>query len=221
MKKIVLFTMFILCGLVLFTGCGGRNESPSSSMGDPPSAITVRSMQELNEMREMILCQDEQRVSEYLGGLEGGGAEDREDLVFFVDLVDSVPYVTLIEGDASWISYRKSEKAEMLYITMEAPNGDWMRIEYFLSAFDVQASIGARVAAQADGETFSPPLQSKDGSIKVYHEARAPHPSGIGDSITWTVDIGGIFANIVFYDSKGDTLYPQTALPSTSVASFH
>ncbi len=220
MKKIALLSLlFLLCSWILFIGCD-TVEDPATSMGDPPPAISVRSMQELDEMREMMLCRDEAKLEQYLRGVEGGGADNREDLSFFVDLIDSVPYVKFIEGDVSWISYTNNEKAEVLYISLNSPNGDWTRIEYFLSELDVQASIEDRVASQETGETFSPPLQSNDGKIKLYHEMRVPHPSDVGELITWTVDIDGISAKMVFYDSNGEMLYPQTALPSKNVIPF-
>ena len=198
---------------------GSNLEDPPSNLpGDPPPSMAIHSMEELEEMREMILCQDEQKLKEYLRSIKGGGAGGRENLIFFVNLVDSVPYVHCFEGDIIWIDYSKGVKGkEVLYITLEAPNGDWMRIEYIFSLTDVQAAIEERVLNQENGEAFLPPLKSKDEKLKVYHELRAPHPSGVGDSIRWIADLDGIFAYIVFYDSMGETLYPKELLPSMNV----
>lgn len=193
-------------------------DPPSNLPGEPPPSMAIHSMEELEEMREMILCQDEQKLKEYLRSIKGGGADGRENLIFFVNLVDSVPYVHCFEGDIIWINYSKGVKGEeVLYITLEAPNGDWMRIEYIFSLTDVQAAIEERVLSKENGEAFLPPLKSKDEKLKVYHESRAPHPSGIGDSIRWIADLDGIFAYIVFYDSMGETLYPKELLPSMKV----
>ena len=219
MRKIIWAIGCLLLSLTLLAAC---SEPTSSNEGasDPPPSISVRSTQELNTMRQMIACEDEAELMQYLSGIEGGGADSREDLKFFVDLIDSVPYVKWIEGDITWISYRISDVAETLYISLETPNGDWTRIEYDLSLRDTEQEIEARLATQEVGERFSTPLRSGDGRILVYHEMRKAHPSGQGELITWLVGIDGMLANIVFYDSVGGVWQPQAQLPATAVIPF-
>lgn len=63
----------------------------SPSYGAPSPAISLRSLAKLDEMREMITCTDEEELNKYLRSIEGAGARSRDDLIAFVNMIESLP----------------------------------------------------------------------------------------------------------------------------------
>ena len=98
MKK---FILLCVVALVVFTAC---QTIPSDGANEPLGAsIEVRSIEELETMRQMATSSDRAAVEEYLRSVSG--ADDQKDLIRFLALVDSVPYPVILEGDITWISY--------------------------------------------------------------------------------------------------------------------
>ena len=88
----------------------------------PNKYIAVRSVSELERMRGMSFCKDEATLNDYLITVEGGGAESKEDLTTFVSLSDSIPYVKLIDGEITFISYTSSNESTLFSaITLPSP----------------------------------------------------------------------------------------------------
>ena len=205
MKKFILLSVV---ALILFTAC---QPIPSDGANEPLGAsIEVRSMAELKTMREMAVSKDRAAVEEYLHSVSGG-ADDQKDLIRFLALVDSIPYPAIIEGDITWISYSfgnsidTGKEYKILFITTEAENSDWVRVEYNLLEDDVSAMIDASVQTSPDS-MLPQPLQSNDKKMSIYTETREAHPSGTGTIIKWGVNIEGTYAKIVYFVSGEDTV---------------
>ncbi len=91
----------------------------------------------------MIGCDDETRWGQYFQGIAGSGIQSKEDRIAFVKLIDSLPHISILEGSITWICFSHSisedtgEESNVVYVTTEAANGDWTRVEYVLSVTDV------------------------------------------------------------------------------------
>ena len=204
MKK---FILLCVVALVVFTAC---QTIPSDGANEPLGAsIEVRSIEELETMRQMATSSDRAAVEEYLRSVSG--ADDQKDLIRFLALVDSVPYPVILEGDITWISYSFGQSIDtgkeynILFVTTEAENGDWVRVEYNLLEDDVAAMIDASVQTTPDS-LLPQPLQSSDKKMSIHTETREAHPSGTGTIITWGANIEGTYAKIVYFVSGEDSV---------------
>ena len=106
---------FVICCVVVILVLGLRDFG-SDTHQEPPISIThqeppisisisVDSLAELDKMREMISCTDEEVLNNYLRSLSGGGARSRDDLILFLNVLDSLPILEIIDGEIIWISY--------------------------------------------------------------------------------------------------------------------
>ncbi len=192
---------------------------------EPPQkdTITVRSLDEFTHMKDMLSCKNEEELGEYLMSVEGSTFDNREldvnDLSNFVRIVESVPFIELIEGKITWISYSKEryvdtrKEFEVLYITTEAPNGNWFRIEYILSV----SNIDNEVSTQASKLTESSPLFNGNKKVAFFTETRKAHPSGTGDMINWIASIDGVFAYIVYYTVDANQVNTNNLLTNVGI----
>lgn len=237
-KKHVIFhflyyALTIVMLLAALTGCmasknpsgseGGQNPSGNTG-GVPLPAISVRSLAELEKMREMVSCTDEEKLNEYLRSVEGGGARKRDDLVSFLDLIDSLPVLELFEGNIAWIAHLNivaGSKNDSVVISTEGVNGEWVRVEYLISIKDVQAEIELR---KNDGDfensTIDTPIQSNDGRITVYSEVKAPHPSGTGDTVTWVIVMDGIMTRVVCHSEEIDGINAESVFANPKITTI-
>ena len=75
------------------------DESNEETTGEPAPAISLHSMDDLQKMRDMCASAEEDELEKYLCSIEGGGATSRKDLETFLEAVDSLPLLSLVEGD--------------------------------------------------------------------------------------------------------------------------
>lgn len=209
MKKTVL--CLILIALFLIGGCASKETSKDLSLTnndirkDPPKSIAVHSLEQLDEMRAMAQSSDEDALREYLCSIEGGGANSRKDLIEFVDMIDSLPVVDLIEGDITWIcnSIDTEKGTHVVFITLKAADGRWTRLEYNLSENDVDAKIKQNIT---EGAAEIKNVKSSDGKIIAFTEKKEAHPSGAGELYTWNVTINEILTNVAYYTPKENNI---------------
>lgn len=212
MKKLSFIIAILL--LIVLVGCqsdngsynvstelNGNTGTNSSAEGpehlDPPEYIGVRSIEQLDEMRLKLQCSDEE-LSSYLLSVEGGGADSREDLEGFLELVASVPNPELVGGDISWIAYFPD--SNIVYVSTVGSTGEWSRVEYFIGVNDVSGELEKlRAEGQFDKSTISDVVRCKAGRVKVYSEVKEPHPSGTGNTVEWMLTIDNTFARVVYY----------------------
>ena len=166
-----------------------------NNYNDPPEAISVRGLAQLSEMRSMLKSSDEE-LEIYLRSVEGGGADSRADIEYFLAIIDSVPFLEVIDGEISWISL--SPDSDVLYITTKASNGDWIRLEYHLS---MDPSVGVERFG-SDKSVIYEPVKSKDGRVTAYSQVKEAHPSGKGNTIELTLTVDDILVYAVYYTSS-------------------
>lgn len=162
---------------------------------EPPAMIILDSSAELAEMREMAVCTDEDALYDYLWSLKGMGASSRGDLTAFLELLDSLPYLPVLEGEISSIRY--TPERQHMEIVTKAANGDWLRLIYFLSVQDIHAEIEAWKKEEPDDDSILPePFVCCGGRIKVYREVRVAKPGAF--LLCWDIEADGIFIRVDF-----------------------
>ncbi len=187
-------------------------------------SLSVHSLEELDEMREMILCTDEERLQQYLISVEGI-ADTREDLIDFVSLIDSIPYLDLIQGEISWINHScgTSEDTGKAYdfvmISAKKQNGEWIRFEYNLLLPDSTGGFKTEIGNLSPSVVLSQPIRSTQGDVTLFSEERKAHPTEKGTVITWCGSVDGIFTRIVYYTEKPDSVEAKALFSYISVSS--
>ena len=184
-----------------------KNENIESDYSSPHIYIGVRSLDQLDEMRSMIDEKDDQKLNLYLLSVEGGGAKNREDLISFINLIDSIPIIKLIDGEIIWIAHYYNvsvpdeKKNGTLYVSTLSDNGDWTRIEYKLYETDVETEIEL-MQSKENGKTDL--FISNDGKINVYYQTKQAHTSGTGDIYEWIASIDDKIAHVIYYTSNSN-----------------
>ena len=171
--------------------------------------IDIHSLEELNKMREMLSCEDEEQLKEYLsnfGNAITNTKPTKEDLEMFVSLADRFSFVNIVDGElilmhySDGISIDTGKRVEVFYITLEAENGNWIRYEYLLSVKDPYTDI------TTDSQFFEKPLTGTNETIALLSEKREPDPFGVGEIVIWIADIDGTSAFIFQYSVAKDQI---------------
>ncbi len=206
---------------LLGQGDGSQIDPPVPTVPEP--SITLHSIEELDEMREMIACEDAQLLQAYLRSITGGGANDRQDLIDFVALVDSTPYAWVLQGEVTGLHYQNGtvkdtgEPYEVFNVSVQAENGDWVRCRYILSIKDVAAHMDKIKQEIGSGNLLPAPLSTADGRLTLHTETREPHASGTGDLITWWGELDGIVLEIAYHVADADAVDTASLLESIEI----
>ena len=228
-KKEILMKRFVICLLIasilLLISCKDEtkastatpeNESWQGTATDgssyepgPGVDISVYSLDELDNMRKMVSSSNEEEWDDYMKSVSHGKAK-KEDFVYFLSLVDSIPYVRTIDGDITWLSYSSGQSVDtgksykVLYILTESPSGVWIRYEYVLSETNVSSRIEEVVRQKENESLITSPILSKDGKVTIVTETRHDHPSEPGVVILWNANVNGIYTVIYYYTPDAD-----------------
>lgn len=187
------------------TSNSNSNDKSSTSEPLPSQSIEVQGLEKLNEMREMLLCDDETQLEQYIQSVANSGVQSKDDLFAFVKIIDSLPQIPILEGNITWICFSHSisedtgKETNVVYITTEAANGDWTRVEYVLSVTDVSQKISDEKESIGKGSILNSLVKNSDGTLTIHVETRSPHPSGNGTMIQWVGETEGIFTRIFYF----------------------
>ena len=184
-----------------------------SGLSDPLPTIHVQSLEELETMREMVDCEDEQILNAYLHSITGGGARSRQDLIDFLKLVDSLPYARFIDGEITSLTYNETD--EWLSVSVEANNGKSVYCNYQLGVSDVEKQMAKATRKLGRQNLLSAPLSTGDGRLTLYTETR--EPSANGDVIRWQGVLDGIAVLIVYRVDDADTVDTAALLESIEI----
>ena len=196
-----------------------ENEGTLSNSGqmDPVRAIVLRNTQQLQEMQDMANTQDTQALQQYLLSLEGGGADNREDIVEFLNVVEELPIPDIIDGKVFFIQYRSD--AQDATISVMARDGSWIRITYYLYADSNSLEDRYESGEFADSE-LDAPIYSNDNTNSIFNENRAPYPVGTGSEIVWDIQLSGITAQIYYYTNNADAVDTQVLMENLKVTNL-
>lgn len=171
----------------------------------PNRSIEINSIGKLNEMRDMLLCDNEAQLEQYIQNTADSGIQSKDDLSAFVKIIDSLPQISILDGDITWIRFSHSvsedtgKETNVVYITTEDKNGDWTRIEYVLSVIDVSKKISDEKILVSENSILNSPIKNSDGNLTLHMETREPHPSGKGTMIQWIGEVDEIFVRIYYF----------------------
>jgi hypothetical protein len=194
----------------------------NSNYNDTPHVnkiIDIRSIDELEKMKKMLLCEDEAQLNEYLASSQNG-AVSIEDLKMFLSLADSFMFVNVVEGELSWMYYHDGfsvdtgKRTEVFYIEFRAPNGDWIRYEYLLSAKEPSTDV------IKDSAFFDKPLIGTNQKIALLSEERKAHSSGVGEVVIWNADIDGVRGFIFQYSTSEGQITADSIINGTLIKGF-
>lgn len=190
----------------------------------PELSIEVRSMQEFEKMREMIDCEDEQALEEYLQGLGGYAVDSRQDLIDFVALAESMPCAWIIDGEVTYMSrvisttVASNEPYDLFSAVIQAENGDWVNYRIFLNEDDPNAHLKSIKREVRKENLLDSPISTSDGRLTLHTETREPHASGTGDMITWWGELDGMVVEIRYCVSNADTVDTRQLLANLVVS---
>lgn len=172
----------------------------------PGPSISLDGLQALAEMRAMIATEDEHKLAQYLLGVAGGGANDRQDLIDFVALVDGTPYPWLMQGEVSGLVYQTTNQNESFLVKVVAENGDWVLCEYMLSVSDAAAYLESIKQEFSDANLLKTPVSSADGALTLHTETRETAQDGELARIIWWGEMRGRVVRIVCGISDADAV---------------
>ncbi len=181
------------------------NDKTATEEPLPSQSIEIESLEKLNEMREMVTCDDEMRLAQYIQSISDSGVQGKDDLFAFVKMIDSLPQIPILDGNITWICFSHSisedtgKETNVVYVTTEAGNGNWTRVEYVLSVADISQKILDEKASIGEGSILNSPVKNSDGNLTLHVETRNPHPSGNGTMIQWIGEVDGIFTRIYYF----------------------
>ena len=179
----------------------------------PSPTIRLQSLAELETMREMVDCEDEQVLNDYLHSIVGGGAQSRQDLIDFLSVVDNTPYVQIIDGEITDLIYNEIDKR--FSVSAEAESGESVYISYELGMSNVEKSMEKAAKKLGKNNLLSAPLSTQDGRLTLYTETR--EPSDNGDVIRWQGVLDGIAVYIVYWVPDADTVDTAALLESLEI----
>ena len=172
-------------------------------------AMDLRSVQDLEELREMAVSADGDVLQAYL---LRKGMRNREELTEFLELLDSLPYLPILDGKLIWIGYDSgldfdsrqpyTENAT-LFISTEAQNGDWVRLQYTLP-------VGERPTVTGDGEL----LMISGGGWQE------KHPTAPGMLTTWELLADGLRVRVAYYSADPDSVVTEEVFAGLAVCRF-
>ena len=232
LKKIMLIILILS---IFLSGCQDvKNSSEETTSNEkittdrilPSQTIEVRSLEEFNKMKEMSVCDDEAQLQRYFQSFMFNGPQSKEDLSAFVNLIDSMPIIPILDGNIVWICFSRDisedtgKETTVVYISTEAANGDWTRIEYVFSVTDIPAKISAEKSEIENKFLLNSPIKNSDGNLTLHIETREPHPSGNGTMIQWVGETEGIFTRIFYFTNDPEKVNAENLFNDLQTANI-
>lgn len=179
----------------------------------PSKTICAYSLDEIETMRVMAYKTGDAQLQYYLDNGGGGGAKTREELIEFLNVVDTIPFVqpTLPEdGKIALLAYQittdnleQEHKTFTVSLALGKGTKKYMRMEYDLSCNALEEVIRRLVKADGrDVETYAGIDVIKSGRMEIYTERK-------GDSSSmaeWDVTIDDLFVHISYTNSYSSYL---------------
>lgn len=228
MKQCIIILVAIL---FVLTGCQVHSEPEHKehaisigdeiSHGTPPKSISLYEFDELIRIQKIVALNNENDLQfvahEY--NLESGA-----DIINFLEIIESIPVLKLFDGQIIYIGYQwpvsennstggelttATQNLGIAYITIQANDGSWFRINYWLKNKDMALE---KIIGVSDRSTslLKTPLQAVNGRCYVYHETREPHSTESGDVITWSAVVDGIPVMIKYYSENANAVKTET-----------
>lgn len=199
---------------------------------DPPRSIeiTVHSWEEFEQMRSVVSSEDDARIDAYLQTVQGSNAIDgcsinKDTLVHFLALLDTVPYVELIDGEVTSISYLYREYnpaniRESISVQIQAENGDSVNLYYELSDVDVAGAIKQVKADTRRTNLLWFPRRNQDGNVIFYVETREVLKDTSRDLIRWYAEVDGVYTYISYNTADASKVKTKALIRDLKITSL-
>ena len=193
---------------------------------ETPHMIRLGSLAELDLMRDMILCEDEQELSQYLSSLNamGQNAQSKQDLIDFVDLVDSTPFAKILDGEIICLEIVMSPNSKYhtksLFVDVKGENGDSISYTYLWSDISVSERIQSVLKTAGTNNLLQAPVQSADGRLTIYTEMREKLILGSKYRIQWWGELDGVFMEITYNVVKPEDVITSEVIGSLGMTSI-
>ncbi len=185
----------------------GPDDTEENNTSEPPEYVGVRSLEELETMREMIKSTDEKALASYLISVEGGGADSVADLETFLNLYDTLPKFSLMDGEISWIA----KYDDVICITTKNENGNGCLVEYHY------ANKGKTVNFETYGNVLPEPLVSADKKVTIYTEKQTVLEEGKGVSVRMWGMLEDMTIFIKYVDRNNNSVDATALISSLTV----
>ncbi len=214
MRKI--YTLLLILLILTICGCQVNNEKYSTPetkethiYSETPFMIILRSHNELEEMRKMAVTTDQDALNEYLLQM---GLSSKDEIVDFLEKYDSLPKINLIEGNLCLIMrqmgtvkardedgnlYDTGSVYDIMYITVESDDGDWVRTNYYLSKETGKLSEEYN-EGKLGTEALAEPILVLDGRGCIYSESQDYSLAEKRDVTVWDMSVDGIHVEVVY-----------------------
>ena len=231
MKKLFAMILIMIIVIMSFVGCNTSIDNNSYNSDNVPDTtvtdeisnsetstelvyispmvykcIDMQSFDEFLKMKQVLLAEDEEQIKEYLSG-SSNLINGKEDLEMFLDLAERLPAVNAVDGELCWIYYCDSDsidtgvRCQVFYISFMAEDGAWIRFEYVLSP-----GITLSDETKEEFVPFESHLTGANGRIALLSERKKPHPSGVGEFVTWVANVDGVDTFIHQYSPYMDQI---------------
>lgn len=242
MKRIFCIILVIISAIISFSGCNNASNNVESDnfstqsidtipistekqtqviYSGPPMkrSVSVDSLEELSQLRELMSCTDQQELE---SSMLKFGILNINDLSNFLAMVDSVPYLNVMDGNITWIAYDEYEENieyTVLYVTVTAENGDSVRITYRPKLVNPTSWAHMR-AKQESSSLITNPLKSEDKRITLFSEVKEKHPVYPGQYVEWIGLVDGIGVEILYYAANISGINSNSLLSSLTISSL-
>ena len=232
LKKIMLIILILS---IFLSGCQDVKNSSEETASNkkittdrilPSQTIEVRSLEEFNKMKEMSVCDDEAQLQRYFQSFTFERPQSKEDLSAFVNLIDSMPIIPILDGNIVWICFSRDisedtgKETTVVYISTEAANGDWTRIEYVLSVIDASKKISDEKILVSENSILKSPIKNSDGNLTLHIETRESHSSGKGTMIQWIGEVDEIFVRIFYFTNAPEKVNAENLFNDLQTANI-
>ena len=183
---------------------GPEEEAP----GDPPATFLLDSLDALAAMHELASTADDATLEDALSHLWGGAAYDRETLNACLQVVDALPYLSLLEGEVTSLEYNPEWKTAR--IVTEGPGGDWVRLTFYFYIEDARGEV-----ERWRDPLFEQPIVCCDGRVTVYLEWRTKGPAG--DRLQWWGEADGLFFNAEYHTAHLESVAAEDVFAASTL----
>jgi hypothetical protein len=183
-------------------------------------AIIIRSEEELSEIRKMAEASDEELIDYLLRtGHYWNGMTSREDVVTFLNLLDSLPIPYVVGMRSSGLNYFPYSEHQTFNVFFESETGEWYVIRFWTNE-----ERSDDVVKRMLGEDISLHYTCRDNRIRVYSPPESWNhiPNEYGDFF-FPIEIDGYYLLTRYVPPKDvcvSTVVLEDIFLSMTVSSF-
>ncbi len=165
--------------------------------------VMVYGLSEYKALQEMVENNDEEKLEKFYKE-KCRLVETREDLIKFLDMLESISVLKLSNYEIGLIRYVwYGDAGHSVYIKAKAPNGDRFDIAYRIHFKDIEeiANLWLKNDDKVDWISVED-IQSEDGRIKAYLEANKHYEEANLTLDIVALSVDGVFATIHYNTNK-------------------